>query len=133
MLTVDLLARRFSLAFALAAFGLFAQAQASGSDYDIVCIHNSTDQTISFQYLGNTDSSWTSSSVRPGNIRMIKWQTSAAFHSLKIRFDADTTGDTFWQTYTVYPDAGPALNCNRYGSDYRFNWDFDEYIDLYED
>jgi len=121
------------IAFTVLSGVLSSQASASHAEYDLVCVHNDTDRTVNFSYLGDTDDDWTSSSVRPNGVSKIYWSTAYSDHYLTLRFDADMSNRTRMVEYTLYPDAAVDVDCDYYGSDYRFKWRSGNTIDLYDD
>jgi opacity protein-like surface antigen len=123
------------LAAALLSSALIAQASSEDDFYELVCIHNDTDLTISFRYRwGN--GSWTTAQVQPGYVRPIWWEYDYANQdrspNLSIRFDRDLSSDSSIKSYNLETSSAPTINCRDYGRDYHFDYADWDSIDLFD-
>lgn len=114
--------RSAALAVLLAATASPAWAQ---NRLALACLENRTGtiDRINFQYRFGSDE-WRSASVDSGYWNALKhwydFPNENAGPNLDVRFDADATSGTYYQTVRVTQYAVPSDNCNNNGKKYRF-------------
>ncbi|MBX8463556.1 hypothetical protein [Deinococcus sp. RIT780] len=101
--------------------------------YHMVCLYNDTGRTVNFEYSGTGVNGWVDASIRPGGTWNVWWTNASNRPTMTVRFDSDMSDDTYWQRYGLTPYRGSTNDCDLSGSDYRFDWEFSDYIELYDD
>lgn len=109
-----------------------AQAQKANNPdtYQLMCLHNKTNRTISFAYQTTGSTEWEEMDLAANNDTWISWSTSTQ-QKVNIRFDSDLSNNTDWEARAVTTSTANANDCAKYGSDFSFKWKSDTYIELY--